>query len=96
MSNSKAPPTAPISNEAQVQFRMKSQQAMIDTFSWQCCLNCEHWREHHVVKIRDETKYSGFREEDQGPGCGFYGEHIRPPTKIILIGCENYRDAIPF
>lgn len=96
MSNAKVPPTAPITHEAQVQFRIKSQQAMIDTFSWQCCLNCEHWSETNVVKIPDETKYSKFREEDRGPGCKFYGEHVRPPTKIILIGCENYKDCIPF
>lgn len=93
----KLPPTAPIQKAPLAksrEFVMKSQTAMIDTWSWECCLNCDHWTENHVVKVPDATKYSGFSEVDEGPRCTHYG--IRPPTKVILIGCETYEPAIPF
>ena len=88
------PPTAPIAKTKTREFVMKSQQALIDTYSWECCLNCEHWSEAKVVQIKDETKYSGFREEDLGPHCMKFD--MRPPTKVILIGCEDYEPSIPF
>lgn len=88
------PPTVPIVDTQKVEFRMKSQQAMVDTFAWQCCLNCEHWAEQNLVKIEDKTKYSGFVEVDQGPLCRKYMQ--RPPTKFIIIGCPEYTDCIPF
>lgn len=92
--NATVPPTVPIKAEHNVAFRLKSQQAMIDTFAWQCCLNCEHWKEENKVKVADQTKFSGFREEDRGPLCTLYD--MRPPTKFIIIGCESYQDCIPF
>lgn len=90
----KVPPTAPIHSTQTVEFRMKSQQALIDTYSWQCCVNCDHWTEKHIVQIADPTKYSGYTEHDEGPRCMLFS--MRPPTKVILIGCENYVPAIPF
>lgn len=93
--NSPVPPTAPIQKQGRSrEFIMKSQTALIDTYSWECCLNCEHWTEHHVVRIKDETKYSGYREHDEGPRCMEFEQ--RPPTKVILIGCQEYEPAIPF
>ena len=88
------PPTNPIARTKTRDFVMKSQQAMVDTYSWECCVNCEHWTEKHIVNIVDETKYSGFREIDEGSRCMKY--EVRPPTKVILIGCEEYVPAIPF
>lgn len=88
------PPTAPIAFTKSRDFVMKSQKALIDTYSWECCVNCEHWTEAHVIQVKDETKYSGWREEDLGPRCMKY--EIRPPTKVILIGCEEYVPSIPF
>lgn len=90
------PPTAPIAKTKTREFVMKSQSALIDTYSWECCLNCEHWSEDKIVQIPDETKYSGHRDHSLGPGCSKFGEHIRPPTKVILIGCESYEPSIPF
>jgi hypothetical protein len=94
------PPTAPIARTKTRDFVMKSQTALIDTFSWECCLNCEHWGEAHKIQVKDDTKYSGWREEDLGPGCTKFSADslhpIRPPTKVILIGCEFYEPTIPF
>jgi hypothetical protein len=87
-------PTAPIARTKTREFVMKSQQAMIDTYSWECCANCDHWAEQHIVKTPDSTKYSGFSEVDEGPRCMKY--EARPPTKIILIGCDSYTPDIPF
>ena len=93
---SKLPPTAPIprSPTRSREFVMKSQQALIDTYSWECCLNCEHWSEQKIVRVKDDTKYSGWRQEDLGPQCMKYD--MRPPTKVILIGCEEYVPDVPF
>lgn len=32
--------------------------------------------------------------EDENPMCGKY--KMRPPTKIIVSGCEDHTDNIPF
>lgn len=93
----KLPPTAPIVRAPQARLRefvMKSQKALIDTYSWECCFNCEHWTEDIVVQVDDPTKYSGRRDEHLGPQCTKYNS--RPPTKVILIGCEEYEPSIPF
>jgi hypothetical protein len=87
-------PTAPIARTKTREFVMKSQNAMIDTYSWECCANCDHWTEDVVVQVDDPTKYSGRRDEHLGPQCTKYG--VRPPTKVILIGCEEYNPSIPF
>lgn len=76
------------------EFIEKSQAAMVESIAWECCLNCEHWTEKHIVQVPDETRYSGYREEDQGPRCIKWG--IRPPTKTIIIGCADYEPGIPF
>lgn len=89
------PPTAPIARGPKPrEFVMKSQKAMIDTYSWECCLNCEHWTNSHVERVRDDTKYSGWRDDQMGPRCMQY--KVLPPPEVILIGCETYEPAIPF
>lgn len=93
--NSPVPPTAPIRKDARSpEFIVKSQSALVDTYSWQCCVNCEHWTDHKIVKVADETKYSGFREDDLGEMCTKYS--MRPPAKVITIGCIEYEPMIPF
>jgi len=97
MSNSPLPPTAPIVRNPQSksrEFTMKSQQAMVDTYSWECCLNCDHWTKNRVERVKDETKYSGWREENRGPICMKY--EMLPPPEVQLIGCETYEPSIPF
>lgn len=95
--NNPLPPTAPIKQNPTAkprEFVMKSQQALINTYSWECCLNCERFTDHHIVKVEDQTKHSGFREDDQGEMCTLY--MVRPPAKVIIVGCESYEPQIPF
>ena len=44
------------------------------------CCNCEHWIEGPP--------------DNKQQICGLY--KIRPPTKIIVAGCESHSDNIPF
>lgn len=39
------PPTAPIKapiGKSQ-EFKVKSQESMVSTYSWECCINCDNW-----------------------------------------------------
>lgn len=44
---SNPPPTVPIAPNGnykqRVEMRVKSQEAMVKTFAWDCCANCERW-----------------------------------------------------
>lgn len=44
------------------------------------CANCEYWREGPP--------------DNPVQICGKY--NMRPPTKIIVIGCDDHSDNIPF
>lgn len=89
------PPTAPIPKLAKSrEFVMKSQQALVDTYSWECCLNCDNWTNTSQHEVPDETKYSGVRVEQTGPKCMKYD--MLPPPHVILIACVEYEPAIPF
>lgn len=50
------------------------------------CLNCEHWIEG--------TQKGTLLTPEQRQICGLY--KIRPPTKIIVCGCDSHTDNIPF
>jgi hypothetical protein len=56
-------------------FIIKSQKSMIQTFAWNCCLNCDHWN----------------REKQW---CNKW--NVLPPLEVIVVGCEDYENAIPF
>ena len=88
------PPTAPIAKTRTREFVMKSQKALIDTYSWECCVNCDHYTASSQREVPDETKYSGVRVEQTGPKCMKYD--VLPPPEVILIGCESYEPMIPF
>jgi hypothetical protein len=55
------PPTAPLVYKAgttlEERERMrseqmrKSQKALVDTFTWECCYNCEHWNNREGFEI---------------------------------------------
>lgn len=93
--NSPIPPTAPIKVQGRSRdFVMKSQKALVDTYSWECCLNCSYWAETRSQQIPDATKYSGFRTEELGPGCLKYS--VLPPPSVVVIGCEEYEPGVPF
>jgi hypothetical protein len=44
------------------------------------CINCEHWIEGPPNNLQQV--------------CGKY--KMRPPTKIIICGCDEHTDNIPF
>lgn len=75
------PPTAPKIREKSQSFTIKSQTAMVNTYSWECCLNCDHW---------DEVKEGCKQFADDK------GEPIKVPAKVIVVGCEAYNPNIPF
>jgi hypothetical protein len=75
-------------------FTIRSQVAMINSYSWQCCLNCDYWAKSSSKQVLDETKYAGYRMEDTGPKCMKFD--ILPPPEVIVVGCEHHEDSIPF
>ncbi len=50
------------------------------------CLNCEHWIEG--------TQVETLLPPESRQMCKLYG--ARPPTKIIVCGCESHSDNIPY
>lgn len=51
---------------------------------WRCCMNCEHWCEVSVV-TSTERVYNH---------CGKY--NMLPPDDILLVGCVEHVQEIPF
>ena len=89
-------PTAPIRLDIskRPEHIRKSQQALIDTYNWECCLNCEHFTKTSQKSIPDETSYSGQKVVQTGPLCMKYG--MLPPLEVIVIGCVDFNAGIPF
>lgn len=56
-------------------FVIKSQKAMIQTFAWSCCLNCDHWNKDKLW-------------------CSKWD--VLPPLDVIVVGCEDYENDVPF
>lgn len=44
--------------------------------------------------VEDKTRFSGFREEKMGPWCTKW--NMLPPPDVLVVGCEDYENAIPF
>lgn len=46
MVNSPIPPTVPvrIGKQNAAEHKRNMQQAMVNSFTWECCLNCDQWR----------------------------------------------------
>jgi hypothetical protein len=53
---------------------------MLEQGLYRTCLNCEHWIEGPPDNMQQI--------------CGKY--NMRPPTKIIVCGCDDHSDNIPF
>lgn len=51
---------------------------------WRCCLNCEHWCEVSVATSTERVYNT----------CGKYD--MLPPDEIIIVGCTEHKQAIPF
>jgi len=80
--------------ESRKQFVIRSEIAMVNNFTWQCCLNCDNWTKSSSKQVSDETKYEGYRLEDTGPKCMKFD--VLPPPEVIVTGCEHHEDMIPF
>lgn len=56
------------------------QERLIRTGQWATCLNCEHWVE---IPMSNKTMT-----------CGKYNQ--TPPLEVIVVGCSEWVDKIPF
>ncbi len=69
------------------EIKIKLQEEGIEKGVWNCCLNCELWRNEPLL-----DKVNG---EIYGPYyCSMYD--IIPPLKVIIVGCKNWSLKIPF
>lgn len=68
--------------------QIEYQQKQIDRLLWRCCVNCEYFKSKTIAFI-------GHQEETEMQ-CTFYTPHQQPPMSVIMVGCENHLDGIPF
>lgn len=63
---------------------LADRQRAVDNLMWKCCVNCEF--------------FAASRHENDGSTstlyCGRWKAH--PPVKVIVVGCEEYIEHIPF
>jgi len=72
---------ADIQREASLQKLSKQlTELMLEEGWFRTCYNCEHWIEGPPDNLQQI--------------CGKYKQ--RPPTKIIVCGCEDHSDNIPY
>ena len=88
------PPIGRGTLESKKEFAIRSEIAMVNNFTWQCCLNCDHWTKTSRARVLDETRYEGYRLEETGPMCMKY--NVLPPPDVIVTGCRDHEDMIPF
>lgn len=75
-----------MSSERTVQ--MGYQQKQIDRLLWRCCVNCEYFQE--------VSSYNQDSILETQMKCTFYTPHQQPPVEVIVVGCEQHVDHIPF
>jgi hypothetical protein len=68
--------------EAAVQLRRD----MVTAHVWPCCLNCMHWD-----KV---TRFDASGPTQVTMECGRY--KTTPPPEVIVVGCRDYEQDIPF
>jgi len=56
------------------------QERLIRTGQWRTCINCEYWTE---IPNSNRTMI-----------CGKWGQ--TPPLEVIVVGCPEWIDRIPF
>lgn len=54
----------------------------MDMGLFRSCINCAHWNDEHAVTRPPET-------------CSKHN-NARPPARIIVTGCPDHTDNIPF
>lgn len=53
----------------------------LDQGLFRSCLNCSHWTGENPVNVPAEN-------------CGLH--RARPPARVIVTGCDDHSDIIPF
>lgn len=64
--------------------RIEFQKNIVEQHAWQTCLNCEEWSDG--TKHGDGNTYP--------VGCIKF--QAVPPPHVIVYGCKDYQDQIPF
>lgn len=59
---------------------------LADIGLFKSCINCSHWIEG--------TQEGSLLKPEQKQLCGKF--KMRPPTKIIVNGCDEHSDQIPY
>jgi hypothetical protein len=49
MVNSPIPPTAKVKVVDAAEHKRRIQSAMINSFTWECCVNCDHWIDRDTI-----------------------------------------------
>lgn len=62
--------------------RVEFQSKIIRTGHWVSCMNCEHFKVGNSI------------EKNTNELCGLY--KARPPAHVIVHGCKDHIDDIPF
>lgn len=65
----------------------KNQRLLVSSGNWRTCLNCEHFTEVTVMSPNE-------RENKTYKHCGLY--RAVPPPEVIVHGCKDWQDEIPF
>lgn len=60
------------------------QTAVIRKGLWQTCLNCDHWSNNSVERKAINSTEMCFHWK------------VRPPANVIVVGCSNWQDIVPF
>lgn len=65
---------------------VKLRKDMVEAHVWKCCLNCMDWRSIDRIEADGTQKKVEF--------CGRY--NVAPPPLVIVTGCVDYEQDIPF
>lgn len=76
------------------QKEIKMQKDLISIHSIKTCTNCEHWGEKVIVVARGEMPNGVIESEKTEYRCMKW--KTLPPPQVIVVGCEDHEDDIPF
>lgn len=76
--------------EQPIAFRILLHKELIDHGILPSCLNCEHSNTDGKMTVWSPPKPT----DPERVGCNLYKQF--PPLSVVVVGCENYRQAVPF
>lgn len=71
-------------NSKRAELQIEFQQKLINGEIWQTCLNCIYWTNPKIDKL----------EGSLAQGCTLF--KAMPPPHIIVSGCKDHENDIPF